>query len=76
MYTVQAAKANMNIYIQFGSLYGWIIELGELSESEWGLFWRISQTLDVGFSKQNYEEKIDKNQRKNIQITKHDRQGG
>ena len=30
----------------------------------------------AGFSKQNYYEKIDKNQRKNIKITKHYRQGG
>ena len=35
-------------------------------QSEWGLFWRISQTLGAGFSKQNYYEKIDRNQRKNI----------
>ena len=34
------------------------------------------QTLVAGFSKQNYYEKIDKNQRKNIKITKLDRQGG
>ena len=36
----------------------------------------LCQTRDAGFSKQNYYEKIDKNQRKNIKIAKHYRQGG
>ena len=35
-----------------------------------------SLTLFARFSKQNYYEKIDKNQRKNIKITKIDRQSG
>ena len=41
-----------------------------------GIVLRFSQTRDAGFSKQNYYKKIDKNQRKNIKITKHHRQGG
>ena len=41
-----------------------------------GIVLRLSQTRDAGFSKQNYYEKIDKNQRKNIKISKHYRQGG
>ena len=35
----------------------------------------LSQTREAGFSKQNYYEKFDKNQRKNIKITKHSRIG-
>ena len=47
-----------------------------INESERDLFKRKSQTLFARFSNQNYDEKIDKNQRKNIKITKIDRQGG
>ena len=36
----------------------------------------LSQSRDAEFSKQNYYEKIDKNQRKNIKIAKHYRQEG
>ena len=45
-------------------------DIRKLTESEWDLFKRISQTQFVGFSKQNYYEKIYKNQRKNFKITK------
>ena len=41
-----------------------------------GIVQMLSKTRDAGFSKQNYCEKIDKHQRKNIKITKHYRQGG
>ena len=47
-----------------------------MSESEGDLFNRISQTKFAGLSKQNYHEKIDKNQRKISKLQKLIGKGG
>ena len=48
----------------------WSKSFLKIQKSEWDLFKRISQTQFAGFSNKIIMRKIDKNQRKNIEITK------